>query len=99
MGAKKDKKFNPVISLLLIILTMFTIVFTKMEIRRTAYNVLKISDQYKKKHDIYRYNMLEYAKVTQPDRVRSYALSQLTMTEAGKGQIIHISNDNLLVAQ
>ena len=78
---------------------MFTIVFTKMEIRRIAYNVLKISDQYKKRHDIYRYNMLEYAKITQPERVRNYALSRLTMTEAQKGQIIHISNDNLLVAQ
>lgn len=102
----KNKKFNaqnshlrPFISLIIIVGTLFSTVFFKMEVRRMGYLVLKENREYKTLQDEVRIKVMTYAKVTRPDRVRDFALSQLTLSDAQRGQIIHLTADRVAVPQ
>lgn len=88
---------KPYLSLLLVILTLFVIVFFKMEVRRKGYTLLKDTHQYKKLQDNKRLKVIEYAKITRPERVRQLALSKLTMNDASRGQIIQMSGKSVAV--
>lgn len=103
---KKKQRFNtstvhlrPFLSLLIIVGTLFSTVFFKMEVRRMGYLVLKENREYKTLQDEVRMKVMTYAKVTRPDRVREFALSQLTLSDAQRGQIIHLSADRVAVPQ
>jgi hypothetical protein len=98
MSKKNVNKMRPFLSLLIIVGTLFSTVFFKMEVRRMGYLVLKENRAYKNMQDQVRLQVMTYAKVTRPERVRDFAVSQLTLSDARNGQIIHLS-DQLAVPQ
>lgn len=90
---------KPYVSVLLIILVMFSIVFMKMEVRRLSYVLYKVRKELKLKEDDYQFKKIQYAKRMRPDRLRYLALTKLTMGEAKRGQIIQLSGEKLVVPQ
>lgn len=83
----------------MILVTLFAIVFAKMEVRRVGYSVLKKSRNYRSLQDSYRSKVIDYAKLTSPENLRRLAISRFTMGEAQVGQIIHMSGDQIAVRQ
>jgi len=99
MSRKNVSEIKPVISILLILFTMLSVVFFKMEIRRMGYSVFKSVNIYRSLQDNYRSKVIDYARYTSPDHLRQTALTKLTMTEAKYGQIIHMSGEQIALRQ
>lgn len=92
-------ELKPFFSVLIIISTLFAVVFMKMEVRRQGYTVLKQTREYKILRDRYRNLVTQYAKITTPERVRKFAQTRLTLNDAKNGQIIQLTGQNLAVPQ
>ncbi len=96
---KRWQEMMPFFSVLLLVATLFGLVFAKMEVRRMGYSVLKSTQEYRKLKDQYRLMVMEYARLTRPDHVRKYAVSRLTLNDARNGQIIQLTGQKLAVPQ
>lgn len=99
MSKESRESLRPFISVVLVIASLFAMMFSKMEVRRMGYLVLKEERQYKTLQDEVRTKVMTYSQVIRPDRVRDFAFSKLTMTVAQRGQIIHLSSDRVAVPQ
>ena len=95
---KRAKDFKPYLSLGIIIMTLFTTVFFKMESRRLGYEALKQNQQLRKVQTDYRNKSIQLAREVRSDRIKFYAMSQLTLEHARKGQIIQMSGDKIALA-
>lgn len=95
----KLNELKPIVSVLFIIITLFFLVFSKMEARRLGYSVLKQSRELRRLQDNYRLKIIEYAKLTSPEHLRKIAVSKFTLSEAEVGQIIHMSGKQIAVKQ
>ena len=93
------KSYGPFFSISIVIVTLFLVAFMKMEVRRQGYVVLKEGRILKSLKDQHRLKTMEMARVTRPERIRSYAVSRLTMGEAKSGQIIQLVGDRISVSQ
>ena len=96
---EKQLEIKPFLSVFILVLTLFSMVFLKMEIRRMGYSVLKQAREYEQLQDAYRLKSLEYSKKMSPENLRSMAVRKLTLSEAQGGQIIHMSNNGIAVKQ
>ena len=96
---KRQESFKPIISILIIISSLFGMVFLQMEVRRQGYIVWKQSREYKTAMDEKRVLVSKYAKITNSNRLQEVAFSKLTLTEAKSGQIIHMSGENIALKQ
>jgi len=99
MSKQNVSEFKPFMSVIIVIFTLFSIMFLQMEVRRMGYVVLKQGRQHKSLQDNYRLLSLEFTKYTNPARLRKMAKSRLTLSEASKGQIIQISGNNIALRQ
>lgn len=90
---------KPFLSVTIIILTLFSVAFMKMEVRRLGYTVLKENRAFKILSDEQRLKTMEYARVMRPERIRRYAISHLTLNEARNGQIIQLVGQRIAVPQ
>jgi hypothetical protein len=90
---------KPFLSVTIIIVTLFTVAFMKMEVRRLGYTVLKETRAYKLLKDEQRLKTMDYARLTRPDHIRRYAISRLTLNEAQSGQIIQLVGSRVAVPQ
>lgn len=99
MSKQQIDQLRPLFSVIIIIVSLFTLVFLQMEVRRMGYVVLKQSREYKMLLDKTRMQTMEYAKMTRPERVRDVAVNRLTLNEAKQGQIIHMAGDNIALRQ
>ncbi len=99
MSSKSISELKPFMSVIIIILTLFSLVFFKMEGRRLGYHMLKQVQDYKTMQDLHRLKVIEYARLTSPDRLRSLAKTKLTLSEAELGQIIQISGESIALKQ
>ena len=86
------EEFKPYLSILIITMFLFSVVFFKMEIRRIGYTDLKLSRDEKRTRDQGRGQMIALAKVTRPDRLQRVAESRLTLRKAELGQIIQMTD-------
>lgn len=86
------RNLKPVISVALIILTLFGVVFLQMEERRLGYSLLKLTREYRKVLEIKRDKEIQLVKVTRPQWVEKYAASRFTLKKADASQIILLSN-------
>ena len=91
MNRKNIKKLKPFLSVLIIIATLFSIVFLQMEERRMGYSVLKLTREYKKVQEEKRVKEVTLAKVTRPQLLESMAHQKFTLKKIQANQIIHIS--------
>ncbi|HMN69611.1 MAG TPA: histidine kinase [Bdellovibrionales bacterium] len=99
MSRRHLNELMPFFSVLILVGTLFTLVFLKMEVRRMGYQVLKSTQQYKAARDQYRMMSMEYARLTRPELVRKYAVSRLTLNDARVGQIIQLAGQELAMPQ
>lgn len=99
MIRRRLHELMPFFSVLMLVVTLFTLVILKMEVRRMGYSVLKSTQEYRKLRDHYRLMSMEYAQLTRPERVRKYAMSRLTLGDARNGQIIQLAGRTLAMPQ
>lgn len=91
MSRENIRQLKPFLSVLIIILTLFSIVFLQMEERRVGYSVLKITRELKKVHEERRVKEIALAKVTRPQLLESVAQQKFTLKKIQANQIIHLS--------
>lgn len=96
---QKVSELKPFLSILLIIASLFTMAFFKMEVRRMGYSVFSASRSFKLLRDYHRSQVIEYAQITRPDRVRHLAVSRLTLNDAQVGQIIQMVGSQIALPQ
>lgn len=81
---------NSFLSILLIIVALFSLVFFKMEQRRLGYEVWQLSRTEKIHQEKLRAQNLAFAKLTRPERVEKYAKTYWALQRAQQSQIIQI---------
>jgi cell division protein FtsL len=89
----------PFVSVIIIVTTLFMVVFCKMELRRIGYQVLKLSRVERQMHDRERQQMIQLAKITQPERVQQVAQNRLTLKRAEAGQIIQMTERGIALKE
>lgn len=99
MSKQQIDQMRPLLSILIIIVSLFLLVFLQMEVRRMGYVILKQSREHKVQLDEYRMKVMKYAKMVRPEHVREVAVSRLTLNEAKQGQIIHMAGDRIALRQ
>lgn len=91
MSSENFKQLKPFFSILLIIFTLFSIVFLQMEERRMGYSVLKLTREHKKVWEEKRGKEIALAKITRPQLLESVASQKFTLKQVQANQIIHLS--------
>ncbi len=92
MSSNKIRILKPVVSVTLIILTLFGVVFLQMEERRLGYSLLKITRNYRQIIEQKKNKEILLAKATRPQWVEKVAASRFTLKKAEASQIILLSN-------
>ncbi len=97
----KDRiaEFAPFISLGVVVICLFAVVFCKMEVRRMGYSVLKLTREERRMRDTERQQMIQLAKITRPERLQSIASARLTLKKAEAGQIIQMTERGIALRQ
>lgn len=90
---------TPFLSVLIIVASLFTMVFIKTEVRRLGYEVWRETKIQRQTEDDLRKMRMEYAQLIRPERIRTQALSKLTLGEAKKGQVIQLLGDRFAIPQ
>ncbi len=99
MSRQQINQIKPLVSVIVIIVALFTTVFFQMEVRRMGYVVLRQTVQYKNLQDEYQLKSMRLARILRPDHLQSLAVNRLTMDEPQAGQIIHMSGDTVALRQ
>jgi cell division protein FtsL len=92
MSSNEIRNLKPVISVALIILTLFSVVFLQMEERRLGYSLLKLTRHYRQIVENRKNKEIQLAKATRPQWVEKIAASKFTLKKAEANQIILLSN-------
>lgn len=85
---------KPILSLIFIIGTLFSIVFLQMEERRRGYAILKMTREQRTVIEEKREKSMMLAKLTRPEHVERVAQSQFTLQKVQAKQIIHMTGLN-----
>ncbi len=96
---KESHDLKAYISVVLIITTLLGTAIIKMEVRRLGYQFLRTAKEYKRARDEKTIREMELAKLTQPERIRRYAETRLTLREAAGDQIIHFSGQRIALRE
>ncbi len=94
-----SNSLRPFFSILIIILSLFVIVFIKMEARRVNYSILRQSRQYQVFLDRYHKNLMNYLEMTRGSKINQLARSKLTLDRAKKGQVIILVGGKIAIPQ
>ena len=90
---------RPFCSIMMIILSLFIIVFIKMEVRRLNYSILRQNRQYQISLNRYHKNLMNYLQMTRGARLDRLARSKLTLDHVQKGQVILIVGGGIAIPQ
>lgn len=85
-----SKRWVAFLNLSILVGTLLTVVFCKMEIRRLGYVVWKLSREAKVAQDIERLHILKYTQLTRPERIEDFAVKYFDLKKANSSQIIHL---------
>ena len=88
---KNLRQLKPFLSVFILVGTLFSIVFLKMEERRMSYVVLKTTREHKKIKELSKQKEIQLAQLTRPQFVESVAKQKLTLKRATQAQIIHLN--------
>jgi hypothetical protein len=99
MSQQQLNQIKPLISVVIIIVALFSMVFFQMEVRRLGYVVLKQTREYKSLQDDHRLKAMRFARVMRPDHLRDLAINRLTLNELKAGQVIHMSGEKVAIRQ
>lgn len=86
------QQLKPILSLTIIISTLFSIVFLQMEETRRSYAILKLTREQRKIIGERRDKAMQLAKLTRPQHVERMAQSKLTLKKIQDNQIIHMTH-------
>lgn len=95
----KFREYAPFASVGIIVMSLFMVVFCKMEMRRIGYSVLKLTREARQMRDHERLQMIQLAKITRPERLQSVAQNRLTLKKAESGQIIQMTERGVALRQ
>jgi len=95
----KAREMAPFLSIVVVVIALFTVVFCKMEMRRMGYSVLKLTRMERKMRDHERQQMIQLAKITRPERLQAVAQARLTLKKAESGQIIQMTEGGFAFRQ
>lgn len=98
-NAEARYEYRPFASLLIIVFCLFSVVFCKMEVRRMGYSVLKLTREERQMKDLERQQMIQFAKITRPERLQQVAQARLTLKRAEVGQIIQMTGRGVALKQ
>lgn len=90
MSLENLKHLRPFLSIIIIVLTLFAIVFMQMEERRVGYETLLLSREYKKMNAEKRSLEVTLARITRPQLLDHIAQSKFALKKAQSNQIIHM---------
>jgi hypothetical protein len=93
------KELAPFFSVMVIVASLFFMVFCKMELRRMGYSVLKLAHAERQMRDEERQAMIQLAKITRPERLQAVAQARLTLRHAEVGQIIQMNDRGVAFKQ
>ena len=95
MTATKKKinfeNVKPFISLFFILVTLFAVVFVRMENRRMGYAIYDLAQKERSETQKQRVALLNLARMTSPERVKKLATEKLTFQAAKEGQVIRVT--------
>ena len=97
MKTKTANAIKPFISVGLIIFTLLSVVFIKMETRRVGYSLLKDSRQYKTLTETKRLQEMTLAQLVRPERIENIAQKRLSLQKPTKGQIVQLSGQRIVL--
>ena len=90
-SAEDLQSLKPFLSVLLIIATLFGLVFLQMEERRMGYVLLKLNREQRDIIEERRQRSSLLAKITRPEHVERIAQSRMTLKKVQAKQIIHLT--------
>lgn len=93
------KSLKPFFNMLMIIFSLFVIVFFKMEVRRLNYEFVRKTSEYGILQDRYHKNLIRQARLSSPKRLEKLAHSQMNLMPAEEGQVILILGGKAAIAQ
>ncbi len=93
----KIKNFKPIIGVLIIVFTLFLIVFVKMEMRHQGYQLLKLMRELSQLKEEEQLQVMQLAKKRRPQFVEQLAKSNFTLKNAGNNQIILLTDSKLVI--
>jgi cell division protein FtsL len=96
---ERARDLAPFVSLMIVVASLFTVVFCKMEVRRMGYSVLKLSRQERQMRDHERQQLVQLAKITRPERLQAVAQNRLTFKKPESGQIIQMTESGIAFRQ
>lgn len=99
MGKNSVNELKPFLSVMIIIASLFVMMFMKMEVRRAGYSLFTVSRHYRILKDQYRSQVMKYAQITRSERVKKIAVSKYTLNEARVGQIIQMMGTQIALTQ
>ncbi len=82
---------KPFVSILILVGTLFSLVFLQMEERRMGYLILKLTREQRSVMDEKRDKAMMLAKMTRPQHVEKMAHNRLSLQKIQAGQIIHLT--------
>ena len=91
--------FKPFFNVVIIICSLFVIVFFKMELRSMNYAFLMRSRFYGTLQDKYYKNLMRQAHLTRSERLEKWAHSRMTLNWAKEGQVILVIGEKAVVPQ
>lgn len=92
MSSNSSGGIKPFISILILIGTLFSVVFLQMEQRRIGYAILKLTRDQRAIVEQKRIKTIQLAKITRPQHIEKMAQTQLTMKKVSAKQIIHLTS-------
>jgi hypothetical protein len=99
MSEKVWTDVRPFLSVFILVLTLFSLVFLKMEVRRNSYALWRATREYQDLQSKNRLAKMKLAQTLRPDRVRKLALSKLPLREAERGQVIQLDGEQIAIPQ
>lgn len=82
---------KPFLSVIIVISTLFALVFLQMEERRMGYELLKLTREQRHLVEERRLKEMTLAKQIRPQQMEKLASRQLTLRKVQANQIIHLS--------
>lgn len=93
---RSHAKLRPLISIFLIVCTLFSIAFFKITLRRLSYSLYKENKKFDQIQDKYYSSLKIYGQVTQTERLEMLARKN-SLYKKKKGQIIQVIDGKALV--
>lgn len=90
---------NFFISLVIFLVTMMSVLFARMELKRKSYEIYKLSSEFKIHDDEYRDLYTDYSKKVSDRTITGLAINSFTFKSTNVGKIINVGSTSFVVKQ